>query len=542
MLIDIDPILENIEKIRTDQIWSTIIAGNKDVDISALIKELNNSAWVSQGRQFLSVGSNVCPFCQKETITDMFRDKLESFFDTEYERRVDKVKNLSSQYSSYANEIVKVFNEIIQNTYSVKIGGLNTELYQSKVDLLKSAYQGHEERITNKISEPGMKIDIPSVRVQVDEIVLLLENANTRIETHNSLVAQHDVEEKKLTNDVWARCIYEAATIIKRYQKEMQKIEKAIDGLTKSYKLKKQEADKLREEIIEKEKNITSVQPTINDINCILQAYGFTNFSIQAAEGEENRYCIKRADGTVAVDTLSEGEETFLTFLYFMQVVKGAFEREHISDKKIVVLDDPVSSLDSNVLYVVSTMIKELANNIRDGEGDVNQLFVLTHNAFFHKEVSFIDGRTKRRQDTNYWIIRKNKGISTIQPYGMENPISTSYELLWKEIRENTGITPISIQNTMRRIIENYFGILGSRRDDFLIEKFDTKEDKLICRSLLSWINDGSHSITDDISIDTYGDTVSRYKEVFRKLFEKSGHLPHYNMMMGISDAKSHEC
>ena len=76
-----------------------------------------------------------------------------------------------------------------------------------------------------------------------------------------------------------------------------------------------------------------------------------------------------------------------------MQWTKGSIDPEHVADKKIIVLDDPISSLDSTILYIVGAMIKDLSLSIRRGQGDVNQLFVLTHNVFFHKEASFIDGR-----------------------------------------------------------------------------------------------------------------------------------------------------
>ena len=56
----------------------------------------------------------------------------------------------------------------------------------------------------------------------------------------------------------------------------------------------------------------------------------------------------------------------------------------------------------------------------------------------------------------------------------------------------------------------------------------------MIARSLLYWINDVSHSIPDDLFIDSQTDNVQRYKKVFRVLFDKSGHLAHYNMMMQI--------
>ena len=89
-----------------------------------------------------------------------------------------------------------------------------------------------------------------------------------------------------------------------------------------------------------------------------------------------------------------------------------------------------------------------------------------------------------------------------------------------------------------RRIIENNFGMYGNGKDDVLIERFETAEDQMIARSLLFWINDGSHSIPDDLHIDSYTDAVPKYHAVLKKIFENSGHLSHYNMMMGIKKSE----
>lgn len=90
----------------------------------------------------------------------------------------------------------------------------------------------------------------------------------------------------------------------------------------------------------------------------------------------------------------------------------------------------------------------------------------------------------------------------------------------------------------MRRILENYFGMLGNRRDDLIIDRFDTLEEKIICRALFNWINDGSHSINDDLFIDSYTDSIEKYKKVFKQIFEKTNNLAHYNMMMQIDDTE----
>ncbi len=117
--------------------------------------------------------------------------------------------------------------------------------------------------------------------------------------------------------------------------------------------------------------------------------------------------------------------------------------------------------------------------------------------------------RTKECNHTNYWILRKNNKVSSIQSFIMKNPIQTSYELLWNELKNKDRNS--SIQNTIRRIIENYFKMLGGYKDDDLIQQFKSKEEQEIFRSLICWINDGSHNISDDLFIEAQNDTVEKY-------------------------------
>jgi wobble nucleotide-excising tRNase len=237
-------------------------------------------------------------------------------------------------------------------------------------------------------------------------------------------------------------------------------------------------------------------------------------------------------DGVLATNTLSEGEETFISFLYFLQLAKGSVDRNKISNRKILVLDDPICSLDSTVLYIVSSLVKNLIKEVRKEKSDVEQIFILTHNVFFHKETAFIDGRAEKVNDVHFWTISKNNNISSIKAYGTTNPIKTSYELLWGELKNDSNTSLVTTQNIMRRILENYFNMLGENKYDKITESFSTMEEKMICRSLFSWINDGSHIVPDDLYYDSYTDSIDRYKAVFKEIFIKMGHQPHYDMMM----------
>lgn len=527
-----------LSNICSNQIWATVITGNDDIEIGKLIKHLNNSSWVRQGKDYIEQTDCICPFCQKETIDDEFRKQLKLFFDDEFEQKINLIKRLSEEYRINAEQLLSELMPIVNNENLIDIGKMDVELFVARIKGLKAQLDSNQKEIQSKLEEPAKKIELVDLTDVIIELQNMVSVANNNICAHNKLVEEYDKEIKKLTDDVWATCISAISTSISTYYKEVRNIDKALEGMKQSYRILRENIEELSATIVEKGKNVTSVQPTVDEINKTLRAYGFTNFSVEPLAENSNKYMIVREDGTSASQTLSEGEETFITFLYFMQFTKGSIDREHVSDKKIIVLDDPISSLDSNILYIVGNMVKELSKQIRNNEGDVAQLFVFTHNVFFHKEASFIDGRTEELNSVNYWIIRKDNGISKIQSYGKNNPITTSYELLWKEIRNDEDVSLVLLQNAMRRIIENYFGMLGKRKDDYIVNQFDNLEEKTICRSLLAWINDGSHSIPDDLYIDSYTDAVPRYKEVFRQIFIKSNNEAHYNMMMGLIDVR----
>ena len=155
----------------------------------------------------------------------------------------------------------------------------------------------------------------------------------------------------------------------------------------------------------------------------------------------------------------------------------------------------------------------------------------MTHNVYFHKEVSFNNTRTdKALKDETFWVVRKPAKHSKLEPHET-NPIQTSYELLWSEVK-NPKPSLLTIQNVMRRILENYFKFFGGVEPREICAKLPGK-DQMICNSLLSWVNDGSHYAQDDIFVSLDQGAVGGYLKVFQLIFKLSGHEAHYKMMMG---------
>ena len=268
----------------------------------------------------------------------------------------------------------------------------------------------------------------------------------------------------------------------------------------------------------------------MDDINGILSAFGFDGFKLITNGSNKSRYRVVRQNGSNATSTLSEGEKSFIVFLYFYQLIQGSFEEKGTTTNRILVFDDPVSSLDSDVLFIVGSLIKKVLSEVKSRNGQIKQVFILTHNIFFHREVSYDRDRSNSSclPHERFWIVRKISNQSQITLY-QQNPIRTSYELLWAEVTDQSR-SKVTIQNTLRRIIESYLTIFGGMDRDTIVGMFEGA-DKQICKSLFSWMNEGSHSIHDDLHISADASSVERYLVIFKQIFEKTHQIGHYNMM-----------
>ena len=501
------------------------IIGKTDVDIAAMIQKLGNSDWIKEGRAFYAINDGFCPFCQQKTPESLSKS-LNEYFDEQFEKDTKAIEQLLTDYKTESQRL----QQSIQAILNAPSKFLDAEKLKAEKDLLDSKVRINIQQIERKQRESSQSIELESLSNVLDAAKSLITAANKAIQKHNTMVSNLAQERRTLTSEVWKYLLEnEIKAQLSTYTSKKEGITKAIAAL--SAKITQAETDKRKKmsEIRALEKNTTSIQPTIDAINLLLKSFGFRGFSLAKSE-KASHYKIVRADGTAAKETLSEGEKTFITFLYFFHLLKGSETETGMTNDRVVVFDDPVSSLDSDVLFIVSSLVKGLFDELRDNKGHIKQIFVLTHNVYFHKEVTF----NKRRNDValkdeTFWTVRKPDLQSTIQKH-TTNPVKTSYDLLWEEVR-NPNRSNLSIQNTLRRILENYFKILGNITHDDLCALFEGRE-KVICQSLSSWVHDGSHYAHDDLFIAD-GSAVDAYLAVFRKIFEKSGHIGHYKMMMG---------
>ena len=519
---------QSLQAAESHEIWQKRIIGKDDVDIASMIKKLKNSDWVKQGLTYYSGKGDFCPFCQQKAPENL-EQQLNEYFDETYLAQIKAITDLGSAYLTHTGVIVFEM-ETLLNFKNDMIDNVRLEELKRMLILKIKA---NKDRIEAKIKEPGSVIVLESLKSELDLINELIQTARNKISLHNETVKHLSRESAQLTGEVWRYIAEQLKSAYQRYNFTYAATIKTIEGLEMSIGENEGKVKTLRGEIAKLEMMGTNIAQTKNEINALLVKFGFTSFKLAEATEEKGSYQITRLNGERVERTLSEGEKTVITFLYFYHLLKGSVERDSINTDRIVVFDDPISSLDGDALFIVSHLIRKIIEEIRSKKSNIKQIIILTHNVYFHEEVSFKKGKgIEKLNDETFWILRKEHDFSSIRQYD-SNPINSSYELLWRELKENPD--SITLDITLRRIIETYFKTFGGSRGlgtaDELLNNLDD-EDKMTASSLLSWSDENLDGVTDDLYVTSDSE---RYLKVFRNIFEKTNHIEHYHKMMNIN-------
>ena len=134
---------------------------------------------------------------------------------------------------------------------------------------------------------------------------------------------------------------------------------------------------------MEKQKDVVNRQDAIDNINIGLTNLGIDSFSIESYD--DALYQIKRGEESNNVfKSLSEGEKMIISFLYFIEECKGKKSADESEKKKIVVIDDPISSLSHIYVFNIGRFI--VNEFLRSDKYE--QIFVLTHSLYFFYELA----------------------------------------------------------------------------------------------------------------------------------------------------------
>lgn len=529
---------EELEKILQHPIINT-----NNSQFTILINQLNNLDWIHEGLKYFHNDNNeeqLCPFCQQK-ISENLAEQISQLFNDTYKAHLCEVERFQQQLGTAKQE----FSKYQSNVITLLQGLENGNDIENKIDKLERLIDNLIVAIQEKLNNPSKNITITLVNAEYESLKECVTSLNSSIERKNRIIRNRKKTQGEVIDKSWR--VFACVTLmdlITDFMREKEKLDKKINDLKSKIKDQQAYRDKASKSLSEIRSKTTSSAQTIEGMNKLLQLAGFHSFHFAPSKTIKDGYRIVRDnDQTVNIDTLSEGERTFVTFLYFYHSL-SAIPQGDESEKIVAVVDDPISSLDGDIMFIVSSLVRDLIEKVKDeSHNRVEQVLLFTHNTRFHNEICY-QYKGKSGKKIKFYRIRKDAPkASTIEDCGCTNMIRSNYQELWDEVAlaaSKPDVTAPWLPNVLRRILESYFSTLGGFTNLYKIGEHLSEEEYILHRALIAWAHSGSHTVIDSDDYVQPDFSNKRWLEAFERVFKGNSdiHTGHYEMMM--QEAQNH--
>ncbi|GAA6987125.1 AAA family ATPase [Helicobacter pylori] len=452
--------------------------------VSKEIKEHINKV----GREFIEKGielqkempDNACPFCKQEIINNIIQ-AYTSYFN----KSIEQFKQDSLEVSGTLKKILEQWNikEILQSferfePFMKKDFSTNKESLKNALEQIKVLLEKLQKEVGKK---EGVK-DKEKFQETDKKLSENYENLQKCVnETRNILNQKKEQEEKleKLKKELKGARIKKAKHDSYDWQKSKEEAERKLSVLERGHK----RLNCLLEKIDNKLKGLyDQKRPDIKIINSYLKALNLPKYSLN----EYYRIVLNSVDleNSKAKMILSDGEKTTLAFAYFLARLKLFYKKEDLKNL-VVVIDDPISSLDEQRIYnttcLVAKINQELVGEALKENEDKAQVFVLTHNHTFMARLINMVGK-----HACYFQLERHQGqLKIVCKNKVKGYFDTFYLLLFKEVYafakkekvQDNFNEAINYGNKIRILLESFLKI--NFIDSFLGENSAFGEDKI---------------------------------------------------------------
>lgn len=494
-LINTD-ITKNIEQIILDS--SSILEKTVETVVIDRLKEhADISLWVEKGiKLHKEKESTTCEFCNQPLPENRIPDLLSYFNDADKALKMD-IDILLDKIRMFYLSIDKLSILDKANLY---------DEFQSSYEAAIKVVNHHKTDLLSKIEDLGKKVkdkkqhttEKLTLTVSIDDSAFLgamisansfITDCNTKT---NSFTETKAVAEKKLENHY----LSEIRDDIEKFTKLISSLKTDIEYLKNGNQDEEDEVgiQAIQNRILENKTKISASGTARDEINKQLQTFlGRNELFFEVAE---EGYEIKRK-GKPAKN-LSEGEKTAIAFVYFTIHLQ---DQDFDAQNGVIVIDDPISSLDSNSLFQAFSFLK---NAVKDAE----QIFILTHNFDFLKLLlnwlKFGSGGEKQ-----YYMIKNsydsnNDRVAKLDSLdALLSQYDTEYQYLFKLLfnfkSDGTGTiaSVYHIPNIARKTLEYFLNIMVPNNENMFKKMAKLNFDENKKTAIYKFTNDQSH-ITGD--------------------------------------------
>lgn len=487
--------------------------------IDRLKKNPALAAWVETGRGLHDHSSDMqCEYCLQKVPAER-EAELAAHFNT-------SDANLKAEIERAINENLAIYEEV------ERISGLSEQVLYPE---LREEFSGHAGVLGTQQSDILRHLQVLQSALK-DKLTRRTESYSLifpkltgaiwddALSSINALIKRHNSE----TDDFEQRLSANFAKIETHYlstiEQDVKNVSAMIDAVEKNIRVfsngdpvnKTPSIDELRERIKENRAKIANSQQAAAELSEKLAA--FLGRDDLRFEPEGEGYRIMRFGR--AAKRLSEGEKTAITFLYF---VVGLGDQDFNLSEGIVVIDDPISSLDSSSVYQAFAYLKNAVKNAK-------QVFLLTHNFEFLKLLlNWFQHIPRPNQNgkSTYWMLhcsltQRDSRETQIKPLDkvlLQNKNEFAYLLkeLIKFESDGSIHKAYPIPNIIRKVLETFLEQHSTGQSLYAkLENLDFEESKKT--ALYKFANDLSHPTFSGLDPALVGETQTNIKHLLEMI------------------------
>jgi wobble nucleotide-excising tRNase len=354
------------ESLLSKTVVSQVIARLKDnEDIATWVKEglaLHGEAGADE----------LCEFCRGPLSAERIAE-LEAHFNDEYERLLGVVDakraTIEADATALRASTFPISAELYEQ-FSAAYTEARDQLQQAVgdvADYLSALAGALSEKRTKPFGAMALAQFLLGKNAAADSAAAAHEKTwGKLISQHNARTADFGMAVQAARKKLEDGFVAESMTEFSTHTTSIQSAKERAAKLTTK-------VGELRTKISDLEKTLVEHRKPADELNEELRSFlGRDDIKLDV---RDTGYTITR--NGIPASNLSEGEKSAIAFLYFL---KSLQDRAFELSKSVVVIDDPVSSLDANALFSAFGHMKSRTKS-------AGQLFVLTHNFAFFRQV-----------------------------------------------------------------------------------------------------------------------------------------------------------
>ena len=414
-------------------------------------------SWLEKGISLHDTNADMCLFCQNRSnfSIEVIQERVNRYIADEKQKDSKFLEDILGQVS----ESIKDLEGSIDNKSTLYVFYDKSEIddifsFHKELSTLKSL----SSQLTNKLSSMNDIITISPAQIQdIECLAISLRDRRERLEQIKKdklkELREKDSKQKVLVNGAIGLAIQEDEDFNNR-----------LDNL-KNFEIEVQDKHdkniKLQNDIKDLESQKSDYGDFMNFLNSVLESLGI-NIRLDHCENDEKLYYLRHSnkeDGDLTVKDISEGEKNILALLFFyFELYKDKLQEKPKDEIKLILLDDPISSLDEGNRIYVLEIVKHILKS------KFEQVFIFTHSWNDFCDITYGIHRGKDNGDYEFFEITKDSS-SCSKINIMEKSVISPYNILFKEVHElSEKDTPYRLNdcelyhyaNSMRRVFEEF--------------------------------------------------------------------------------------